>query len=395
MSFGLLLIALNSHGNSFEFGNTFFWWVVKVFVLLLFYIFWRSTFLNSQYWTIKILLTYTLLQVIRGVFIAETYWDWKNLFSNSLTLMLPMATVVAYNPLNIQYLLNRYIYIAAPLFLILQFYFGKDEYGFYLAPFAFLSLFIPVISKRWVIIIISISFFVIISDLGARSNVIKFVLPVVFSMLHNFKSFSSTDRLKVIRYILLIIPFIFFYLGISGTFNVFNPTGNSKLEIVEKKRDANGQLVEDNLLSDTRTFLYVEVLQSTNKFDSWIFGRSPARGNISDHFGELDLNNRNERNANEVGILNYFNWMGIIGVALVFIVYLQATKLAIYDSNNLFSKILGLFVSFRWVYFWVEEMTVFHIQDVYLWFMIGLCYSEKFRKMTDNEVKVWVNSIFK
>jgi hypothetical protein len=167
-----------------------------------------------------------------------------------------------------------------------------------------------------------------------------------------------------------------------------------EVEFIDKKRDAQGQVVEDNLLSDTRTFLYIEVLQSAEKYDSWILGRSPSRGNYSDSFGEFDLNNRNERYSNEVGVLNYFTWLGIVGVILLLSVYVQATKFAVLCSENIYAKILGIFISFRWAFSWIEEINIFHIQYVYLWFMIGLCFSEKFRKMSDNEVRVWIYNIF-
>lgn len=394
LSFALMLIAINSHGNSFELGSTFFWWVIQVATLFMFYKFWKNSDKNEAYNSIKVLIIYSIFSVFRGLGIAETYWDWKYLFSNTLTIIIPLAAFVSFDPLNFQFLIKRFVFFAAPLFLIFQFYFGKDEYGFYLAPFVFLLLFLPIIPNKWKFACIAIAIFVIVSDLGARSNVIKFTIPFVFSLIYFIKFFITIRILNFIRWVLLLIPVLFFYLGVSGNFNVFNPTGDSRMELVDKKRDNQGQLVEDNLLSDTRTFLYLEVLQTASKYDSWILGRSPARGNLSDHFGDLDMNNRNERNANEVGILNYFTWLGIVGIVLLFLVYFNASKLAVLESNNLFARIMGLFVAFRWTYSWVEEINLFHIQYVYLWLMIGLCFSEKFRKMTDKEFKIWVNNIF-
>ena len=106
------------------------------------------------------------------------------------------------------------------------------------------------------------------------------------------------------------------------------------------------------------------------------------------------MNKRNERNANEVSILNYFTWLGTVGVLLIFILFYQASYLAVNQSNNIFSKIIGLFIAFRWSYGWVEDINNFYIQYLFLWLFIGFCYSESFRQMTNSEMKHWVRGIF-
>lgn len=310
-------------------------------------------------------------------------------------MFIPIAAFAALSPNLIQHLINRYIYVAAPFFLVIQFFIGRDEFGFYLAPFAFLILFLPVLPFNWKVILIGVACFVILADLGARSNVIKFFVPLLVSISYYFKSILSIRFLNVVRLVLISLPLILFGLGISGIFNVFNPYGNQNVELIERKRDLQGELIQENLLVDTRTFLYVEVLGSAQKFDSWIIGRSPAKGNISESFGHEDPKKRNERNANEVGILNYFTWLGIIGVGFMFFIYLRASWLAIRFSNNFFCKIIGLYVAFRWSYGWVEDTNNFHIQYVYLWLIIGMCFSENFRKMTDLDMQNWVLGIFK
>ena len=107
------------------------------------------------------------------------------------------------------------------------------------------------------------------------------------------------------------------------------------------------------------TFLYEEVYYSSIHLDSWLLGRSPARGNISYAFGDEDMNGRGERIANEVNILNIFTWMGVIGVLMFSIVFIQATNLAVNYSNNIYCKFLGVYVAYKWMYGWVEEFSRF------------------------------------
>jgi hypothetical protein len=397
LPWGLLLITINSHGQTLELGNTTFWWIVQFFVLLLFFII-KNNFISQAHHKNLLLLEYyvyyVIMQFIYGALISESYWDWKSLVSNTMCLLIPMVAFASNSKLLLRHLFSHYIIFTAPIFILIQFYIGRDEYGFYLAPFSFFILFFPVLTFRWKFVISIIAAYVIFADFGARSNLIKFSVPFLFSFIYYFNKLFTKKIFEFFRLTLLIAPMIFFTLAISGYFNIFNPQGDKKKEIIDKKRDFKGELVEDDLLADTRTFLYIDVLETTIIYNSWILGRSPARGNISDTFGEIDMNKRNERNGNEVAILNYFIWLGLVGVLFIFFLFYQASNLAINHSNNTFSKIIGLFVAFRWAFAWIEDINNFYIQYIYLWLFIGLCFSENFRKMTNKQMIKWVHSIF-
>lgn len=378
-------------------NNTFFWWIIQFYIL---YLFWQSRrlFFNksqkrSMVW-VQAYLLWNLLSFLRGTFIAETYWDWKGLIGNGMALMLPIVAYSATNLALLQALLKTYIKCALPLFLVLVFLISTDAYGFYLVPISFLALFLPLLTKKWRWIVLAIAIFVIIADLTARSNVIKFGVPLLLSFIYYFRSLISTLIFEFVRKLLFVAPMLFFALAVSGDFNVFKMDEYVKGDYVEKRVDSKGQKVDDNLKADTRSFLYVEVLQTAKKLDTWWIGRSPARGNISEWFGEEDMNKRGERLGNEVAILNVFTWTGIVGVILHLIAFYRASYLAVNRSNNIFSKILGVFVAFRWLFSWVEDVNNFSLTTFFLWIMIGLCFSESFRKMNDKEVKIWVRGIF-
>lgn len=397
MPWGLLLITINSHGQTLSLGNTTFWWIIQSIVLLLFFVAklrYTAASHNQDLYFLNLYLIYVIISFFRGVFIAEGYWDWKNLLNNTMCLLIPMLAYAANSISLFKHILSSYIYYTAPLFLIVQFFIGKDEFGFYLAPFSFLLLFVSIIPFKWKILFVLIAIYVIFADFGARSNLIKFIVPILFSLIYFIKNYCNNKILNLSRLLLMLAPFIFFILAITDTFNLFNPSGDKQVVIIDKKKDFNGNIVEDNLVADTRTFLYVEVLSTAKVYDSWLVGRSPARGNISEYFGDTDMNKRGERNANEVSILNYFTWLGSIGVLFMFIIFYQASYLAINYSNNIFSKIMGLFIAFRWAYAWVEDINNFYIQYLFLWLFIGFCYSKRFRQMSNIQMKKWVKSIF-
>ncbi|MFE3869271.1 hypothetical protein ACFX5E_14495 [Flavobacterium sp. LS2P90] len=403
LPFSILLVSIYSILPSIEYkaGSQIFnpavSWILQIFILFAFYK-GKEYFVNQSQTSllliVKLYLFWNVLSILRGFFVAETYWDWKGLTVNGLALTTPIVVYVATNESLLQFILRFYVKYTLPLFIFFYFLISTDAYGFYLVPISFLALFLPVIKTPWKWIVFSICLFVIFVDFGARSNVIKFGLPIGLSFIYYFRFILSNKFFEFIRKMLFVAPLILFLLAVNGIFNVFNMDEYIKGNYVEKKRDERGQMIEDKLTADTRTFLYVEVLKTAVEYDSWLIGRSPARGNKSEWFGEEDMNKRGERLTNEVAILNVFTWTGIVGVLLYFLIFYRASNIAINQSNNIFSKILGLFVAFRWLYAWVEDVNIFNLTTFFLWIMIGLCFSKSFRYMSDKEVAFWVRGIF-
>jgi len=161
----------------------------------------------------------------------------------------------------------------------------------------------------------------------------------------------------------------------------------------------NGERKEVSLLTDSRTFLYKEVVISAVTNNYVILGRTPARGNDSQSFG-VEINEdlktgRNERYSNEVSVMNIFTWTGLIGLTLYGLVFYQAAKLAILKSNNHFLKIVGIYISFRWCSAWVEDFNRFDIMNITLWLALAMCYSTKFRSMSNVDFNVYIKTIFR
>ncbi len=378
-------------------NNISLWWIIQISIL---YLYWLSRkYLISKgqrkimLW-VQFYLLWNVLSFSRGLFIAETYWDWKALIGNGMALMLPIVAFVATDTTILQAILKYYIKYVFPLFGIFIFLIMTEAYGFYLVPISFLVLFFPIIKTPWRWIILAVAIFVIIADVTARSNVIKFGVPIALSLLSYFRFAISNKIFELLRKLLFVAPIIFFFLAIYGEFNVFKMGDYINGDYVEMRTDEKGQQIEDNLKADSRSPLYVEVLHTAEVYNSWWIGRSPARGNLSEYFGEGDINGRGERGGNEVAILNIFTWTGLFGVLLYFMAFYKASYMAINKSNNIFSKILGLFLAFRWLYAWVEDVNNFSLNTFFLWIMIGMCFSESFRKMTDQEFRLWVRGIF-
>jgi hypothetical protein len=339
-------------------------------------------------------LLWNLVCIVRGTLTAEIYWDWKNLANNGMALLLPLSAYIAADKHLLSVVFRSYVRNALILFPIVFLIIAARSYGFYLAPVSLLLFFLPVLSQRWKVVLLMCAGVVLLDDLGARSNVIKFAVPILILIFFSVRRFRSIRFLNIFSKLCFVAPLFFLVLAVMGRFNVFQMDEYIRPYQVDN-RDNRGHRSSEDLTADTRTFLYIEVLQTAKKYNSWWFGRSPARGNETTAFYDADVTGRGERAANEVAILNVFTWTGIIGVLLYFLVFYRASQLAIRYSNNKYAKMLGLFVAFRWAYSWVEDINNFTLNYLFLWVLIGMCFSKSFREMDDEQLKEWVRSIFK
>ena len=340
---------------------------------------------------ITIFLWWNLLAFFHGLFKAEIYWDWKALINNTMGIMVPLLAYSATNLAVSQELLSKYMKWTFPFFpLVIPFVF-LGTWGEYLAPLTFLLFFLPVIPMRYKLVVLAGTLAVVTSSMDSRSDIIKFSIPILLLVYYLFKKMPLKIAFELPRLALMLAPIILFLLAISGIFNPFAMNDYADMAPIETDRETSKEIT-----ADTRTGLYVEVIQSAIRHNSWLMGRSPARGNDTEIFGKTmeEITGRRERYGNEASILNIFTWTGIIGVILYFLIFWRVTFLAIHRSNNIFAKMIGVYLAFRWLYAWVEDFNVFNLNYFTLWLMIGLCMSKAFRELTDDGVTIWARGIF-
>ncbi|MGQ7867785.1 hypothetical protein [Sunxiuqinia sp. sy24] len=400
----VLIIAFYSvqRFSSFPIGNTFIWWSINILILIIFFLVVRySEFsredLNALRF-VKWYLLWNVFSIVRGVFVAEIYWDYKGLLNMGMALLMPVVAYLAFDKNRVQDILSFFIRYALPFAVLVFPFLSVGAWGWYLFPISLLMVFFPALSIRAKIIVLFLTLIAGFGDLGTRSHVLKYSMPIVLILFfYTIRGFSlSVKVMKAAQRIMIIIPLLFFVLAFTGTFEVFKMNEYISGEYVEKRKNSDGEEVQEDLKADTRTFLYVEVLQSAEKYNYWLIGRTPARGNETFHFAkfEEEITGRPERLRNEVGILNAFTWTGIVGVVFFFLVFYQASFLAVYRSNNIYIKLVGLLIAFRWVNAWIEDAQAFDMNNFVIWLMVGMCLSPSFRAMKNAEVKLWLWGIF-
>lgn len=348
---------------------------------------------------INIYFIWNIICIIHGCFIAERYWDWKALISTGFGMLMPILSYIFISPRCNAILLRNLIksaFLIFPILLLFSPY--SDRPGRYLTFFYLFIICISALPKKWKIITFIVLLFSCIYDFEARSNVIRAAIAICIGILYYIRNYI--DRyLRIAQRLFLYIPFVFFILATTRTFNIFNVSDYWKNSTITTSK--NGKITEINLAADTRTFLYQEVILSALKNHHVIWGRSPARGYESQYFTFDTYQNRNmnirigERHGTEVSVLNIFLHTGLIGLLLYFSIFYYSSYLGIFKSRNIYIKLIGLFVVFRWCYGWIEDFNQFDINYAMLWMFISMCISPYFRAMSNMEFKQWLLSIIK
>lgn len=345
---------------------------------------------------LKIYLLWTIFSIIRGAmfYTLGNYWIWKSWFAGSLDVLLPSLIYIYSNPSVLGGILKCWLKYALLFFLCILPFISRGAYHFYLGPIYIVAFFWPIYSKKWRIILLSLMLLMMMADMGARSQVIKTGMVLLGSLGYIFRHSISFSFLKFTHWLCYIAPVILLVLGISGTFNIFEDLASNEGKYVERKIDKEGRMVEDDLSADTRTFIFEEIISSAVKNEYVICGRTPARGNDSQYFGAANAEDLKtglyERHSNETGLPSLFTWLGLIGLILISLIYLRCSYLAVFCSNNIFIKLLGCFVAFRWAYGWVEDMYSFAPMILSLFMIMGMCLSSYFRNMNDEEIENWL-----
>ena len=385
-------------------STTFLTWILNFFIIYI--------ILKFKYWTggklknyipqtdlniIGIYLIWLVFSTIRGAFIAENYWEWKQLITGFQTLLLPILVYLFAVPIILKVTIRYWFKYALIIFILIIPFLGKTAYHFYLGPIFLVGCFLPLLPKKWRYLITGLLITMLFIDLGSRSQVIKSAIVLLVTMGVFYRRIISNKLIKFAHWTCYILPVILLYLGISGTFNIFKDLSSNEGKYVQKKIK-DGQVIEEDLSVDTRTFIFEEVITSAIRHNYVIWGRTPARGNDSMVFGAIQAENlktgKYERHANELCHTNVFTWLGLIGLLLYSLIYLRSSYMAVYKSNNIYMKFLGCFIAFRWAYGWIEDFNRFDIMNFSLWMMIAMGISIRFRSMSNQEFQSWIKQIF-
>lgn len=344
----------------------------------------------------KLLFIMLAISTIYGLFMSEGYQDYQLMIDKLTAWGLCLGWFYFQNPVNILNVTRSWCIYSIPLFIFLLFFMQGEAVGRYFAPFAFLLIFFPYLGKKWkYMVLLAVTLVLIFGALGARSSILRFAVSIVLAIAIYYRKIIPNILIKGIFIMFVVAPMILLYLGISGWFNVFRIQEELGWDEYSVQNSFNKN-EQENLTADTRTFLYVEELQSAVNNNYVLFGRSLSRGYDSVVIDGIDWKSgRNERWSCEVRMLNVFNYMGLFGVIIVGLVYIIGAYKAVFRSNSFTMQIIGVYVAFRWFYGWIEDFDRFDLINLYLWIPIIMCYSIRFLRMTDYDFYCWIQNFSK
>ncbi|MBP5690286.1 MAG: hypothetical protein J6W74_05180 [Bacteroidales bacterium] len=372
-------------------------WAVEAIIIWIF----AKSFLSgyrTEYKRVRLYILWVLVSAVYGIFMSEGYWDYKSLISFTLFYLLPLSVDFFSSPERVRKCL-KYMIVAMPIvFIIFAPLSYKEGISRIFYPIALLVLFYPRLeAPNRIYLFIVMVLFLVFGEIGSRASIIRifaaFLLGLFFFLSRKHPHRNWVPRLTVFFYLL---PIILFCFGTFGSFNIFATMESSyggdyyiKDEVYED--------YEADIAGDTRTFIYREVMTSAVTHEYVIQGHSLARGYESEHFGELTDNiskARGERPSCEVGIMNVFTHMGLIGVILYTILFVFASVTAIRKSKSNMMRVLGCWLAFRWALAWIEEFSYFDINNILIWMAVGMCLSPQFHRMNDKEAFAFIDSCF-
>ena len=353
-----------------------------------------------DYWPLRLYIYYVVLMIVVGAFVQDNYWERKSLIMHIFDYLVPLIVFVFIFPEILKSVVRKWFNLT--LLLILPYFFFVKSWGipWVLGLLPFYILFINAFKRKTIkVILFIVAIAVPLIDLEGRSVLLKFIVALIIGLSAAYIKSLGLVKCRIIITSFFVIPVLLLILGSTDVFNVFNIQ-----EFLSKKGYL--KLKEDNTaLVDTRSFIYEEQIYSSIINNYYIWGRTPARGfdsfygeqnvdiikGAKNTSGDKGINLKNERNGCEVEILNQFNYFGLIGVFLFTLIFFSASWIS-FSSNNIYVKLCGLYVAFRYMLTWIEDMAQPSAPYVCLWIFIAICYSPYFRNMTNKEFVSFMNS---
>lgn len=362
--------------------NTFGFSTDNLFVFL--YISIVSSFLlffKKQYLTgidrvtkklIIALLFIFLIAYIRGLFTAENYLDYKLIFagiyggSAMLSVSFIMIGLSVTGFFVIMRLLLKHLVWISLIFLVANIFIEQIFSRMMISVFVLMLMF-SYLSQKQKRITFLIGMGSLLTGLNWRANTLRLIFSFGTIFLNN-KLFRFKRLKRGVLISLFILPVFGLYYSITHE------------SVFELNAFSNTGLSEDYKV-DTRTFLYSEVFQDLIETKSLLFGKG-----LLGTYKSLFFDFENGRHQVEVGFLKYLIQVGLIGFLIISFLLLRVSYLGFKRSNNKLSKQFAIFLAFHFFFLFIEGIPAISQYYYFVWAIIGLLMSERFRSLTDDEI---------
>ena len=345
---------------------------------------------------VTLFFSWFLFETVRSVFVLYgqdiNYWRWKFAALNAMQFCGMGLIYVGIQPDLLKETYRfwfKYVICFFPLYFLLP----VQGTNAIVMPMLFAFIFWRKIPFLWKIILLGMCAFLIASDLTARGTIVKIMFALLCGILCGWKRLNSRHIFRLAWLVLILLAPVCFLLAYLDIFNPFQIGLYFNMDITVM----NPQAQTESLLSDSRTFLYWDILNSLEQNSQLWQGRGFGYGYHPTRAMFLeagDITGIYERFGAEVGILDVLLFQGIIGGILYSGVLLAGSWLAVSASRNRYSKFLGLAMAFSLCWSWVWEKPTISAFYFFNMLILGSCYSPIFRNFTDREFETYIESIW-
>lgn len=330
---------------------------------------------------------YCIITYLRGFFNIQTSTDWINQLSTLLfsSFLIPFFIFLS-TPDKIIPIWRSFLTWGLLLCLINFFYPPSDGMMSFEHNMSFFNVFIlciPYIKNKYKLFIIIAVIIVITYDINRRSILINNLVP--FILLFAVPIIRKTNYRRLIIRTFIIIPVVLLTLGLSGVFNIFKYT--------ESMSDFTIEANSRKFTTDSRSGIYEDVFSELQREKAYIWGLG-GNGKTQTHLAKDQFSIWSKgRESTESGMLNHIQYGGLIGF-LAYGLLLLGAAIRGSNANNDFIKLLSVFISFKFLYSFIEDPIMTNAQTFYLFLWIGMCYNKKFKRMNNSQIKLYLNKIF-
>jgi hypothetical protein len=215
----------------------------------------------------------------------------------------------------------------------------------------------------------------------------SYLLLLIYLLIKKFSDHIFIFPLiKGVRLILFVLPVMLVGLGALGEFNIFEYFGQ-----MGNMGRSDGLMIST---VDSRSVIYQDALDDAVDTGAWIFGGGVTH-TYNTGLAPVLIEYENGRlGGSEVGVLNFMTFGGLLYVILIFLLFYYSSYLAIYKSRSLILKVIGLFISMRWVFLFIENPVALNFYWITIFLCMGVAFSKKFCAMNDLQIEIWFKSLF-
>ncbi len=233
-----------------------------------------------------------------------------------------------------------------------------------------------------------------------RKSKLLIIVANILSIFHFYEHDYRADLLKAVVAVLIVVflqlkfyrvrkvyKLLIIVLLLSPIYPIYNWIVYEKSIFTEVFRENSN--LDRKLFADTRTFLYMELLDDLVKTDSYLFGKGALGRYHSDYFSKyrgLDGDSDDRVNV-EVGVLQYLLKGGAFHLVLFLLIFYSGISYSSSKGNSLYLKSLGLLlVSFLLISF-IENIPSYSLKGSFIWIFLGISLSKNYVKLSDKDIK--------